>query len=78
MGDALWWTLQTATTSTFGPNVSSSEGRILGSIIMFVGIGITGAYIDRVYPCFRVDSIQSVFDTRKRPDNNLGDEIGEG
>lgn len=45
MGDALWWTLQTATTSTFGPNVSSAEGRILGSIIMIVGIGITGAFI---------------------------------
>jgi voltage-gated potassium channel len=45
MGDALWWTLQTATTSTFGPNVSSAEGRILGSIIMLVGIGITGAFI---------------------------------
>jgi Ion channel len=45
MGDALWWTLQTATTSTFGPNVSSTEGRILGSVIMIVGIGITGAFI---------------------------------
>ena len=41
MGDALWWTLQTATTSTFGPNVENTEGRILGSIIMLVGIGIT-------------------------------------
>jgi len=37
--------LQTATTSTFGPNVSSSEGRIPGSIIMLVGIGITGALV---------------------------------
>ncbi len=45
MGDAIWWTLQTATTSIFGPNVSSAEGRILGSIIMIVGIGITGAFI---------------------------------
>jgi voltage-gated potassium channel len=45
MGDALWWTLQTATTSTFGPNVATGEGRIVGSIIMLVGIGITGAFI---------------------------------
>lgn len=45
MGDALWWTLQTATTSTFGPNVENTEGRILGSIIMLVGIGITGAFV---------------------------------
>ena len=75
MGDALWWTLQTATASTFGPNVSCSEGRILGSIITLVGIGITGAFA--IYPCFRVDPIQSVFDTRKRHNNNLEDEIGE-
>jgi Ion channel len=72
MGDALWWTLQTATTtSTFGPYVSSSEGRIFGSIIMLVGIGITGAFIST--PCFGVDLIQSVFDARKRPNNNLED-----
>lgn len=45
MGDALWWTLQTATTSTFGPNAATMEGRIIGSIIMLVGIGITGAFI---------------------------------
>lgn len=45
MGDALWWTLQTATTSTFGPNAATTEGRIIGSIIMLVGIGITGAFI---------------------------------
>jgi voltage-gated potassium channel len=45
MGDALWWTLQTVTTSTFGPNAATIEGRILGSIIMLVGIGITGAFI---------------------------------
>jgi voltage-gated potassium channel len=45
MGDALWWTLQTTTTSTFGPNASTTEGRIIGSIIMLAGIGITGAFI---------------------------------
>jgi voltage-gated potassium channel len=45
MGDALWWTLQTATTSTFGPNATTTEGRIIGGIIMLVGIGITGAFI---------------------------------
>jgi voltage-gated potassium channel len=45
MGDALWWTIQTATTSTFGPNAVTNEGRIVGSIIMLAGIGITGAFI---------------------------------
>jgi voltage-gated potassium channel len=45
MGDALWWTMQTVTTSTFGPNAITTEGRIVGSIIMLVGIGITGVFI---------------------------------
>jgi uncharacterized membrane protein len=45
MGDALWWTIQTASTSTFGPNASTPAGRIVGSIVMFVGIGITSIFI---------------------------------
>ncbi|MFZ0895869.1 MAG: ion channel [Candidatus Nitrosopolaris sp.] len=45
MGDALWWTIQTASTSTFGPNAITPAGRIVGSIIMLVGIGITTTFI---------------------------------
>ena len=45
MGDALWWTIQTTTTSTFGPNANTFAGRIIGGIIMLVGIGITGSFI---------------------------------
>jgi uncharacterized membrane protein len=45
MGDALWWTIQTASTSTFGPNATTFAGRIVGSIIMLVGIGITSSFI---------------------------------
>ena len=45
MGDALWWTIQTASTATFGPDPDIAAGRIVGSIIMFVGIGITGIFI---------------------------------
>jgi voltage-gated potassium channel len=36
MGDALWWTVQTAVTT---------DGRIVGTIIMLVGIAITGTFI---------------------------------
>ena len=32
MGDALWWTIQTMSTATYGPNPSTSAGRIIGSI----------------------------------------------
>ena len=45
MGNALWWTIQTASTSTFGPNAITPAGRIVGSIIMLVGIGITTTFI---------------------------------
>jgi hypothetical protein len=45
MGDSIWWTLQTATTSTFGTNVTSTEEGLYSSIIMIVGIGITDAFI---------------------------------
>jgi voltage-gated potassium channel len=45
MGDALWWTVQTASTSTFGPNPTTFAARVEGSIIMLVGIGITSSFI---------------------------------
>ncbi|HEY7569863.1 MAG TPA: ion transporter [Nitrososphaeraceae archaeon] len=45
MGDALWWTIQTASTSTFGPNPTTFAARVVGSIIMLVGIGITSSFI---------------------------------
>jgi voltage-gated potassium channel len=45
MGDALWCTIQTTTTSTFGPNANTFAGRIIGGIIILVGIGITGSFI---------------------------------
>ena len=44
MGDALWWTIQTTSTATFGPNATTVAGRIVGTIIMFVGIGIIGSF----------------------------------
>ena len=45
MGDALWWTIQTASTATFGPDPDTAAGRVVGSIIMLVGIGITTIFI---------------------------------
>jgi voltage-gated potassium channel len=45
MGDALWWTIQTMSTATYGPNPSTSAGRIIGSITMIIGVGITGVFI---------------------------------
>jgi voltage-gated potassium channel len=45
MGDSLWWTIQTMSTATYGPNPVTSAGRIIGSITMVIGVGITGVFI---------------------------------
>jgi hypothetical protein len=45
MGDALWWTIQTMSTATYGPSPITSGGEIVGSITMIIGIGVTGIFI---------------------------------
>jgi voltage-gated potassium channel len=45
MGDSLWWTIQTMSTATYGPMPTTYAGRIVGSITMIIGVGITGVFI---------------------------------
>jgi len=45
MGDALWVSIQTMSTSTYGPAPISSHGKIISSITMIVGVGVTGVFI---------------------------------
>ena len=45
MADALWWTIQTMSTATYGPNPATSGGRIIGSVTMIIGVGVTGVFI---------------------------------
>jgi voltage-gated potassium channel len=45
MGDALWWTIQTMSTATYGPIPATYAGRIVGSVTMIIGVGITGVFI---------------------------------
>jgi len=45
MGDALWWTIQTMSTPTYGPMPATYAGRIVGSVTMIIGVGITGVFI---------------------------------
>ena len=45
MGDALWWTIQTMSTATYGPSPITSGGEIVGSLTMIIGIGVTGIFI---------------------------------
>jgi uncharacterized membrane protein len=83
MGDAIWWTLQTATTSTFGPNAATVEGRIIGGIIMLVGIGITGAFISTLasgWTRSRTSSSSSSSSTseKERPETILKIRLAKG
>ena len=42
--DALWWALTTVTTVGYGDRCPiTGEGRIIGGILMVVGIGTIGA-----------------------------------
>jgi uncharacterized membrane protein len=81
MGDAIWWTLQTATTSTFGPNAATVEGRIIGGIIMLVGIGITGAFISTLasgWTRSRTSSSSSSSTSEKEPETILKIRLAKG
>jgi voltage-gated potassium channel len=43
--DALWWSYTTITTVGYGDRYPvTSEGRIIGVILMTVGVGIFGTY----------------------------------
>ena len=77
MGDALWWTIQTTTTSTFGPNANTFAGRIIGGIIMLVGIGITGSFISGLAAW--IDEIKDKGHTkRKRSETDTKDSTSKG
>jgi len=63
MRDALWWTLQTATTSTFEPNATTTEGRIIGGHNN--ACRYRNHWCIHFIPCFMVGKIESVIDFRK-------------
>ncbi|WP_353357965.1 potassium channel family protein [Intrasporangium sp. DVR] len=48
-GDALWWACTTVTTVGYGDRFPvSTEGRIVGVVLMLLGIGVVGAVIASV------------------------------
>jgi len=43
--DAIWWSLVTVTTVGYGDKFPvTSEGRLIGSLLMFVGVGLFGTF----------------------------------
>lgn len=43
--DALWWSLVTVTTVGYGDKFPvTTEGRLIGVVLMFLGVGIFGTF----------------------------------
>ncbi|MEM4416946.1 MAG: ion transporter [Nitrososphaerota archaeon] len=70
ISDALWWALATVTTVGYGDVVPvTTEGRILGSIIMLSGISIIGIFISTLGATF----VTRYLEERATSDNTIKD-----
>ena len=78
MGDALWWTIQTTSTSTFGPNPTTPVGRIVGTIVMFVGIGITSSFISTLAAGLTKSRIKDTSNNENDPEQILKMRLAKG
>jgi len=44
-GDAIWWSLVTVSTVGYGDKYPiTTEGRIIGTVLMFIGVGVFGTF----------------------------------
>lgn len=51
--DALWWTMETITTVGYGDKFPvTSEGRLIGAIVMIVGVGLFGTFTGYIATLF--------------------------
>ena len=78
MGDALWWTIQTTSTATFGPNPTTDVGRIVGTITMFVGVGITGTFISTLAAGLTKSRIKDTPSNENDPEQILKMRLAKG
>jgi voltage-gated potassium channel len=78
MGDALWWTIQTTSTATFGPNPATEVGRMVGAIIMFIGIGITTTFISTLAAGLTKTRIRGTSNDESDPEQILKVRLAKG
>ncbi len=78
MGDALWWTIQTTSTATFGPNPTTDVGRIVGTITMFVGVGITSSFISTLAAGLTKSRIKDTSNNENDPEQILKIRLAKG
>ena len=78
MGDALWWTNQTTSTATLGPNPTTDVGGIVGTITMFVGVGITGTFISTLVAGLTKSRIKDPPNNENDPEQILKMRLAKG
>lgn len=67
----MWWTIQTTSTATFGPNPTTDVGIIVGTITMFLGIGITSSFTSTLAAGLTESRIKGTSNTENNPEQIL-------
>jgi len=66
--DAIWWSLVTVTTVGYGDKFPvTTEGRMIGVVLMFVGVGLFGTFTAYIASWFTAGNIAN---SNKKKDNN--------
>ena len=65
--DAIWWSLVTVTTVGYGDKFPvTTEGRLIGVVLMFVGVGLFGTFTAYVASWFTAGNLQKSKENDKK------------
>ena len=70
--------IQTTSTATFGPNPTTDVGRIVGTIPMFLGIGITSSFTSTIAAGLTKSRIKGTSNTENNPEQILKIRLAKG